>query len=33
MLAIYAFEVFGYVTAARAAYFVGQDRPLLHDPQ
>jgi hypothetical protein len=26
LLAIYAFAVFGYVTAAIAAYFVGQDR-------
>jgi hypothetical protein len=26
LLAIYAFAVFGYVTAAIAAYFVDQDR-------
>lgn len=26
ILAIYAFAVFGYVTAAIAAYFVGQDK-------
>jgi voltage-gated potassium channel len=26
LLAIYAFAVFGYVTAAIAAYFVGKDR-------
>jgi voltage-gated potassium channel len=26
LLAIYAFAVFGYVTAAIAAYFVGQDQ-------
>ena len=26
LLAVYAFAVFGYVTAAIAAYFVGKDR-------